>query len=108
LDYVKTIWEDPEILVFTSEDLTRPQANLNVDVEVRDAGGRWSATFFTLDNLEALFMKNATTGECATGLYLWAADMILVRSLSEDVIVKTVADLRATGEFTRAFGFLGA
>jgi hypothetical protein len=53
--------------------------NDNVDVEVRlSDGSRWSGTFFTIRNVRALFTKNRATGECANGLYLWAADMILV------------------------------
>ena len=78
----------------------------NVDVEVRDSSGRWSATFFTLDNIRSLFEKNASTGECAGGLYLWAADMILVWTLDRATIEHTVADLRATGEFETAFARL--
>jgi len=93
-------------MVFSLEDLTRAHANLNVDVEVRDDAGRWSATFFTLENLETLFMKNAVTGECARGTYLWAADMIVVHELSEGVIVETIADLRRMDEFKRAFRLL--
>jgi hypothetical protein len=103
---MKTIHDDPEIIVFSVEDLTQPHADLNVDVEVRDETGRWSATFFTLANVESLLAKYAATGECAGGTYLWAVDMILVRELSERVIIETVNDLRATGEFNRAFGLL--
>jgi hypothetical protein len=85
----------------------RPRPNANVDVEVTDADGtRWTATFFTLGNLEALFQKNAVTGECRNGLYLWASDMILVREISSEVIEATVADLKASGEFSDAFRLL--
>ena len=80
-------------------------ANDNVDVEVRlSDGSRWSASFFTLDNVNALFAKNRVTGECASGLYLWAADMILVERLDERVIRDTIDDLVETGSFSSAFG----
>jgi hypothetical protein len=76
----------------------------NVDVEVTLAeGGRFGATFFTLESVHRLFQKNRVTGECAGGLYLWAADMILVDLLTTEVIQKTVEDLLATGEFFSAF-----
>jgi hypothetical protein len=105
---MKTIHTDPEIIVFAIEDLSRPHADLNVDVEVRDEAGRWSATFFTLTNVESLLAKHARTGECAGGTYIWAVDMILVRELSERVIIETVADLRRSGEFERVFKALDA
>jgi hypothetical protein len=96
-----TISNDPTIVVFSIEDLEAP-----VDVEVHVDGARWAATFFTLENLEALMRKNAVTGECASGLYLWATDMIVVRELSYDVIRDTVAELRRAGEFEDAFSRL--
>ena len=76
----------------------------NVDVEVTLAdGGRFGATFFTLENLQRLFQKNRTTGECAGGLYLWATNMILVEKLTMDVIQKAVEDLLESGELSSAF-----
>jgi hypothetical protein len=42
---MKTIHADPEIIVFTTEDLTRPHADLNVDVEVRDENYVWALTW---------------------------------------------------------------
>jgi len=79
----------------------------NVDVEVTfDDGRRFGATFFTLQNIEKLFHKNRTTGECAGGLYLWAANMILVRALSMEVIETTVRDLLQNEEFDAAFARL--
>jgi hypothetical protein len=90
-----------------SHDEPPNAVNGNVDVEVRlDDGSRWSATFFTLDNIDALFAKNRVTGECASGLYLWATDMILVELLNESTIRRTIDDLRTSGEFTSAFGRL--
>ena len=76
----------------------------NVDVEVTLADGvRYGATFFTLKNIERLFQKNRTTGECAGGLYLWAANMILVQELTLDVIERSVQDLLENQEFGSAF-----
>jgi len=76
----------------------------NVDVLVYFAdGSKCAATFFTLENIRRLFFKNRTTGECASGKYLWAANMIIVESLDEETIQAAVADLMASGEFARAF-----
>lgn len=66
----------------------------NVDVEIHlDNGEAYTATFFTQANVARLFEKNSKTGECAGGLYFWAADMIIVSTLSEAVIRDSVKDL---------------
>jgi len=103
---VVTISTDPTIIVFSADDLEAPVLDLNVDVEVHTESGRWSATFFTLANIEALMREHAVTGECAGGLYEWAADMIVVRELSYEVIRRTVVQLQRDGEFESAFGLL--
>lgn len=94
-DYVVKILDHGQ-----SEDLR----NDNVDVLVYfDDGRKYAATFFTLDNLSRLFLKYRETGECASGKYLWAANMIIVESLDEETIETAIADLMATGEFGSAF-----
>lgn len=86
----------------------RDVANDNVDVEVQlHDGRRFVATFFTLRNLESLFEKNKRSGECRSGTYLWASDMILVEELSKEAIERTVEGLLEDGEFEAAFLLLG-
>jgi len=76
----------------------------NVDVEVRFCDGRlYTATFFTLKNLESLFKKNETTGECVGGLYFWATEMIIVKRLDLDVMNTTVSNLLRDDEFEAIF-----
>jgi hypothetical protein len=78
--------------------------NGNVDVFVYFAdGSKYAATFFTLENPRELFLKNHQTGECASGKYLWAANMIIVERIDDETIQTAVADLMTTGEFARAF-----
>lgn len=82
-------------------------ANDNVDLEVRfDDGSRYAATFFTLDNLRSLLEKNKRTGECGSGLYFWASDMVILEKLTESSIIQTVEDLLTEGEFEVAFSRL--
>jgi hypothetical protein len=91
-------------LVIMAGDQPLDRMNDNVDVEVRlSDGSRWSSTFFTINNVKALFAKNRATDECANGLYLWASDMILVERLDESVIRMTIDDLTLSGEFHAAF-----
>ncbi|WP_354697236.1 hypothetical protein DSM112329_02862 [Paraconexibacter sp. AEG42_29] len=103
---IQRIAEDPLILVFTTSDLSVPDPDTNVDVEVHDERGRWGATVFTLTNLATLFDKNARTGECANGTYYWSVDMVLVQAVSAAILRETIRDLRAQGEFTQAFSLL--
>lgn len=80
------------------------QLNDNVDVEVAfDNGTRYSATFFTLQNIQSLMDSYERSGECMKGLFFWAAEMIIVRTLSRQNIAKVVAALIKTDEFENAF-----
>ncbi|HJT32280.1 MAG TPA: hypothetical protein VJ783_09580 [Pirellulales bacterium] len=75
----------------------------NVDIQITLSDGRrYTATFFTLRNLESLFEKNRMTGECAGGIYLWACDMILVKRLDHETIRATIADLISSDELDSA------
>lgn len=78
--------------------------NDNVDVQVTIPNGeRFSAVFFTLRNIEALMKRYKKTGECADGLYFWASNMIIVESLTEKTICKTIDHLLAKDEFGYIF-----
>lgn len=80
------------------------QTNDNVDVEVRFKDGRfYSATFFTIENLQSLFVGNKSTGEFASGLFFWCPDMIIVERLNARVIVDTVAELVMSDRLRDAF-----
>jgi hypothetical protein len=84
----------------------RVNDNIDVEVVLRD-GRRFVATFFTAKNIESLFEKNKKTGECSSGLYLWAKNMIIVEELSLEVIEKTVDGLLRGGELRAAFSEVG-
>ncbi len=76
----------------------------NSDVLVTlDDGERWSATFFTFSNIAALREKNRSTGECLSGHYFYATNMVLIDRLTRDSIVRLVEDLLRSGEFESAF-----
>ena len=76
----------------------------NIDVEVRfESGERYIPTFFTVRNIQSLMDKNKVTGENSNGKYIWAADMVIVETLTDDVIRATIDDLIETGDFFSAF-----
>ena len=76
----------------------------NADVEVRFSDGSlWIATFFTYQNIGTLREKNRQTGECLSGRYFWAVDMILVDEVSRERIEQVVDHLIHSGEFKSVF-----
>lgn len=77
-----------------------PSVDENVDVEVTDSSGRrWSATFYSLANVDSLLRKWETTGEYGGGIYFFGGrDAIIVRELSHEVIRATVAQLVSDGD----------
>lgn len=78
--------------------------NDNVDVQVTFPNGdNFSATFFTLQNINTLMQHYTKTGECAAGSYFWASNMIIVQTLTEQAICEAIDDLLAGEEFTVYF-----
>ena len=76
----------------------------NVDLWIElDDGRVFTATFFTIKNISTLMRRWRESGESASGAYFWATDMIVVESISEEVIERTIADLIATGKIELCF-----
>jgi hypothetical protein len=86
-------------------EATATPDNDNVEVEVTlPSGVRYWATFFTMENIRSLFEKNARTGENASGTYFrWASNMIIVKTLTREVIERTIMDLVASERFETTF-----
>lgn len=79
--------------------------NDNIDVTIDLSNGAvFTATFFTLKNIASLLESYERTGECLSGRYLWAKDMIIVRDLREETIRDVVDEIVRTGEYVHAFG----
>jgi hypothetical protein len=71
----------------------------NIDVEITLSDDRkYSATFFAISNIRTLMNKNRITGECAGGIYLWSANMVLLEDLKPETIQQTIAGLIEDGE----------
>lgn len=76
--------------------------NTDVIATLED-GSRFVATFFTYKNIERLRTKNTTTGECLSGKYFWASDMILVDRLEIGRFNEVIRDMIEDGSFESAF-----
>jgi hypothetical protein len=68
-----------------------------------DDGSRWVATFFSYANIRSLTEKNMQTGECLSGAYFRASDMILIEEISRQLIEAVVAHVIAAGKCESVF-----
>jgi len=85
----------------------RPEAVENVDAEVRlPDGSRWSATIFTLAEVERLMSNWARTGEYGGGSHFWCFDGIVVRHPGVDNMTAALADLHQSGNLRNALNCL--
>jgi hypothetical protein len=72
----------------------------NVDVWLTFAdGSRWTATVFSLAEVERLMRRWRDTGEALAGAYFACSDGLIVRRGGVEPIVDVIAALVATGEF---------
>jgi hypothetical protein len=66
-------------------------------VDLED-GSSFALTFFTVRNVRLLLDRYRETGECASGTFLWAKNMIIVDEISQSVLEKSIRELINTGE----------
>lgn len=79
----------------------------NVDVEVHlTDGSRWSATLFTVAEVERLMGHWARTGEALGGRYFWCSDGLIVDKPGIPSMAEVIAGLLDSGEFRQVFGRL--
>jgi hypothetical protein len=97
---VRTDRFEASFLLDTAEEL---DAVCNVDVEVRLTadGSRWSATMFTLAEVERLMKRWAQTGEELGDRYFWCSDGLIVRDPGIDNMTQVLTGLLDAGDFTQ-------
>ncbi|MFC3454819.1 hypothetical protein [Amycolatopsis speibonae] len=81
-----------------AEDLAEVE---NIDAEVRlPDGSRWSATIFTVAEVERLMANWARTGEALDGSYFWCSDGLIVREPGIRNMTEVLVGLLAEGDLT--------
>jgi hypothetical protein len=75
----------------------------NVDVEVRLAadGSRWSATMFTLAEVERLMKRWQRAGEELGSRCFWCPDGLIVRDPGIDNMTRVLVGLLDAGDFAQ-------
>ena len=95
---VKSIWIEHDHW----SEVNLHDGNTDVIVTLSD-GKKYVATFFTYKNIGSLTESNQNTGECLSGKYFWASDMILIDQLSRQSIETVISHLIEVNEFTSIF-----
>ncbi|GAA1312147.1 hypothetical protein GCM10009647_036650 [Streptomyces sanglieri] len=75
----------------------------NVDLEVRLTAdnSRWSATVFTLAEVERLMERWSRTGEELGGRYFWCSDGLIVRDAGIGNMTQVLIGLLDSGDLTQ-------
>ncbi|MBN9748360.1 hypothetical protein DMP23_45980 [Amycolatopsis sp. A1MSW2902] len=93
---VRTSAFDAKFLVGGGEE---PDEVDNVDVEVHyPDGSRWSATMFTLDEVDRIMRRWEGTGECAGGSYFAVPDGLIVREPGVRKMTAVLISMHDIGE----------
>ncbi|WP_435611452.1 hypothetical protein [Streptomyces sp. bgisy159] len=101
--YYRVLAKGFEALFLPSPDEVLEEV-CNVDVEVHlPDGSRWSATIFTLAEVDRLMRRWEGTGEAAGGRCFWCSDGLIVRDPGIQGMVGVIAELLASDEFDGAF-----
>ncbi|MET9692609.1 hypothetical protein ABZY81_29810 [Streptomyces sp. NPDC006514] len=83
------------------EDLNEV-CNVDVFVTLKDRS-RWTATVFTVAEVERLMKLWAGTDEALGGRYFWVSDGLVVRDPGIDSMSDVIAGLIENGEFSEIF-----
>jgi len=74
------------------------------DVEVSGPDGRsWVGTVATLPMIDAVMESYRESGECLSGAYFWASDLLLIRDDTEAAAFDSIFSLVTTGELNDCF-----
>ncbi|MFC8176758.1 hypothetical protein [Streptomyces sp. NPDC057325] len=109
---IERAWDEPwyrvrmedfqaSFLPSDGEDLDEV-CNIDVLVTLKD-GSRWTATVFTVAEVERLMKLWAGTDEALGGRYFWVPDGLIVRDPGIDNMTGVIAGLIKNGEFSEIF-----
>ncbi|MCL2178896.1 MAG: hypothetical protein FWC28_03430 [Proteobacteria bacterium] len=65
----------------------------DIEFHVHCGGKKYFGWAFTLTGIEALMRKDRLTGESSRGTYFWVVGLIVVESISKEILVQAISDL---------------
>ncbi|MGW4690729.1 hypothetical protein ACWEPM_38455 [Streptomyces sp. NPDC004244] len=98
---VRTVAFEASFLPSPDEDLDSV-CNVDVFVDLQD-GSRWTATVFTVAEVERLMEVWAESGEALGGRYFWVSDGLIVKDPGIESMSQVIAGLIETDEFSTVF-----
>ncbi|MEV6581200.1 hypothetical protein AB0M92_23865 [Streptomyces sp. NPDC051582] len=98
---VRTEAFEASFLPSVDEDLDSV-CNVDVFVDLQD-GSRWTATVFTVAEVERLMAVWAESGEALGGRFFWVSDGLIVRDPGVNSMSQVIAGLIETDEFSAVF-----
>lgn len=101
---MKIIQQDGYIVTIIDEIEDIENDNIDVHVEFNSEGS-YIGSLFTIANIQKLVEKNMRTGECNSGQYFWASDMVIIRDLKEETILEMIQHLINKDELKYTFGY---
>jgi hypothetical protein len=101
-DAIKSIWISPGITMGETLEAHYHVGNIDVLVRLAD-GSEYVATFFTYENINRIMKSHQQTGECLSGKYFWASEMILIDRIDRESIEEVIYDLLKEGVLQHVF-----
>lgn len=98
---VRTEAFEASFLPGVDEDLDSV-CNVDVSVDLQD-GSRWTATVFTVAEVERLMEVWAESGAALGGRFFWVSDSLIVRDPGVNSMIQVIAGLIETDEFSTVF-----
>lgn len=103
IEQIEKVYISAEFRMVEQEDYEKE--NTDVIVLLQN-GNKYSASFFTYDNIKEQSIKNSITGDYLGGKYFWEKDMLIVEDCSEATIKSVIKNLIEEGDFFFVFSKL--
>ena len=91
---MQTIYQDDAFSIKTYHNI--PEADIeqqNIDFWLIIGDKTFLGSAFTLANIQYLMTKDNRTGESAFGTYFWASDMIILKEMTVECLVKAIRNI---------------
>ena len=91
---MQTIYQDDAFSIKTYHNIPEDDVEQqNIDFWLIIGDKTFWGSAFTLANIQYLMTKDNRTGESAFGTYFWASDMIILKEMTVECLVKAIRNI---------------